>query len=560
MTDAEGRLTFYNEAAAELWGCHPELGESKFCGSWRLYWPDGTPLPHDECPMAIALRQRRPIRGMEAVAERPDGTRVSFVPYPTPLFDESGRLTGAVNMLVDISERRQAEYDKQRLAAIIDSSDDAIVGKDLNGIVTSWNLGAERLFGYSAEEMIGKSITLLIPAHLRHEETRILERIARGERIEHFETTRVRKDGTFVSISLSVSPVRNTRGSLIGASKIARDITKRKDAELALADRNTQLRLAGKTGLVGSYVFDLNTGRVKISAGYVAIYGLPDGTEEYGRDEWQARVHPDDLARLDALRTEALAERRPEHRSEYRILRPDGEVRWVESRASILYDDDGRAERMVGVNIDVTERKRLEEQQRVLVAELDHRVKNVLTSVSAVVSQTLEASRASDDLAVALNGRLKSMGVAHELLNSNRWVGISLAEIVRRELAPYATSKNTEINGPEIMLTASAGQTMAIVFHELVTNAAKYGALSTQEGRVLVRWNRHPDEDPRGAHLVVEWQETDGPSVDALGKPGHGTSAIREQIPFELDGSVDFALNRDGVRCRMEIPGDCLTG
>ena len=109
MTDAEGRLTFYNEAAATLWGCRPELGKSEFCGSWKLYWPDGTPLPHDQCPMAMALHQRRPIRGMEAVAERPDGTRIPFIPYPTPLFDASGRLTGAVNMLVDISERKRTE-------------------------------------------------------------------------------------------------------------------------------------------------------------------------------------------------------------------------------------------------------------------------------------------------------------------------------------------------------------------------------------------------------------------------------------------------------------------
>ena len=109
MTDAEGRITFYNEAAAELWGCRPKLGDSKFCGSWKLYWQDGTPLPHDQCPMAIALKQKKPIRGMEAVAERPDGTRVPFIPYPTPLFDASGKLTGAVNMLVDISERKRAE-------------------------------------------------------------------------------------------------------------------------------------------------------------------------------------------------------------------------------------------------------------------------------------------------------------------------------------------------------------------------------------------------------------------------------------------------------------------
>jgi PAS domain S-box-containing protein len=108
-TDAAGRISFYNEAAAELWGCRPELGRSEWCGSWRLSWPDGTPLPHHECPMALALKEDRCIRGMEAVAERPDGTRVPFIPYPTPLHDASGKLVGAVNMLVDITDRKRAE-------------------------------------------------------------------------------------------------------------------------------------------------------------------------------------------------------------------------------------------------------------------------------------------------------------------------------------------------------------------------------------------------------------------------------------------------------------------
>jgi PAS domain S-box-containing protein len=108
-TDAAGRITYFNEAAAELWGHRPQLGTSAFCGSWKLYWADGTPLPHDQCPMAIALKENRSVRGMEAIAERPDGTRVPFIPYPTPLHDESGRLIGAVNMLVDITERKHAE-------------------------------------------------------------------------------------------------------------------------------------------------------------------------------------------------------------------------------------------------------------------------------------------------------------------------------------------------------------------------------------------------------------------------------------------------------------------
>jgi PAS domain S-box-containing protein len=108
-TDAEGRITYFNETAAELWGHRPTLGSSEWCGSWKLFWPDGTPLPHGECPMAIALKEDRAVRGMEAMAERPDGTRVPFIPYPTPLHDESGKLVGAVNMLVDITERKRAE-------------------------------------------------------------------------------------------------------------------------------------------------------------------------------------------------------------------------------------------------------------------------------------------------------------------------------------------------------------------------------------------------------------------------------------------------------------------
>ena len=237
-TDADGRITFYNEAAAELWGFHPPLGTSEFCGSWKLYWPDGTPLPHAECPMAMTLKQRRPVRGMEAVAERPDGTRVPFIPYPTPLFDASGKLIGAVNMLLDITERRQAEQrirDSEAryryLAAIVESSEDGILSKDLNSIIMSWNEGAERLFGYTAEEAIGKPVTMLIPMERHDEEPAILARIRRGERVDHYETIRQRKDGSMIDISLTISPVRDQDGTIIGASKIARDITERRRAE-----------------------------------------------------------------------------------------------------------------------------------------------------------------------------------------------------------------------------------------------------------------------------------------------------------------------------------------
>ncbi|MFZ2031576.1 MAG: PAS domain S-box protein [Vitreimonas sp.] len=230
-TDAQGRITFFNEAAVTLWGQRPRLGESKFCGSLKLFCPSGAPLPHDQCPMAIALKERRSIRNIEAVLERPDGVRVPFLPFPTPLFSPAGELSGAVNMLIDLRDREAANEIGQRLAAIVESSDDAILAKDLDGVITSWNKGAERLFGYAEHEMIGRPVTMLIPADRLDEEPRILERIRAGDRIEHYETIRRRKDGSLVEISLAVSPIRNRLGVVVGASKVARDITERKRAE-----------------------------------------------------------------------------------------------------------------------------------------------------------------------------------------------------------------------------------------------------------------------------------------------------------------------------------------
>jgi PAS domain S-box-containing protein len=248
-TDAEGRVTYYNKAAADLAGREPELGSDEWCVTWRLFTPDGSPLPHDCCPMAVAIRENRAVRGAEAVLERPDGTRVPFLPYPTPLHDASGALVGAVNMLVDISDRKSVETARAHLAAIVQSSEDAIISKDLNSIIKSWNPAAEAIFGYTAEEMIGRPIHLLIPSDRLGDEDLILDRIRRGEPVEHFETVRRRKDGRDIEVSLTISPVRDDSGRIIGASKIARDITEQKRSERLLRDLNENLekRVAERT-------------------------------------------------------------------------------------------------------------------------------------------------------------------------------------------------------------------------------------------------------------------------------------------------------------------------
>ena len=238
-------------------------------------------------------------------------------------------------------------------------------------------------------------------------------------------------------------------------AKTNRDIKERQESELALAERNAQLALVGRAVLVGSYTYDVNKGAVQVSEGYAAIHGLPEGTTETSYSEWRARVHPEDLGRAEELRDQAFADRRKEDNAEYRIVLSTGVVRWIERRGSISYGEAGRAERVVGVNIDVTERKRAEQYQRALNAELDHRVKNVLATVSAIIGQTQEASRSPVEFVAGLNRRIKSLAGTHELLSRSHWHGVPLAEIVRRELVPYGVT-NTDIGGPDVALKAEA--------------------------------------------------------------------------------------------------------
>jgi PAS domain S-box-containing protein len=342
------------------------------------------------------------------------------------------------------------------------------------------------------------------------------------------------------------------------------DVTDRKRSEALLseskdrlAERNLQLALAGRAVRVGSYTYEVNTGKMQISEGYAAIHDLPEGTTETSYSEWQARVHPEDLVRAEECRNQAFGGGQKEDNAEYRIVLSTGEIRWIERRGSISYGEDGRPERIVGVNIDITERKQAEEHRNILNAELDHRVKNVLATVCAIIFQSQRTNVSAADFVASVERRIKSLASTHDLMRYGRWRGVSLAEIIRREFAPYTTG-NTQISGPSITLKPEAAQATAMVLHELATNAAKYGALSNHSGRVSVWWFWMPNGI---AHhwLAIEWQETDGPPVSAPSACGYGTSIIRELIPHELGGTVDLAFAPGGVRCRLQVPADWIS-
>ena len=225
--------------------------------------------------------------------------------------------------------------------------------------------------------------------------------------------------------------------------------------------------------------------------------------------------------------------------------------------AKAEFDAVGRVVHLKGLTRDVTELKRAEERQNFLIAELDHRVKNTLACVSVIAKRSRDGCPSMDEFIEVLDGRIQSMANVHELLSRGRWQGVSLATLIKYELIPCIGEGNVIVDGPDVVLPAEATQVVATVLHELVTNAAKYGALSIPHGRVSVCWDWRSTRNSH-SQLAIAWTEIGGPPVVAPKKSGYGTSIIRDLIPYELSGTVDLVFAPQGVRCELKIPGHWL--
>jgi PAS domain S-box-containing protein len=317
------------------------------------------------------------------------------------------------------SALREADERAWQLAAIVESSDDSIVGTDLERRITSWNRGAERIFGYTAEEAWGMPIAIVIPEDRRAEEIAIFERMRGGERIEPFDTFRRDKTGRVFDVSLSVSPIRNLDGQIVGACSITRDITERK-------------------------------------------------------------------------------------RSEKRIA--------------------------------------------MLAREAEHRTKNVLQAVHTIV--LLSQARTSEELKRVIEGRIRALANAHGLLAESRWVDADLAKLASQELAPYLQQEQprARLDGPHVPVRPSAAQALAIILHELATNAAKYGALSEIHGRVEIKWVQLSDD-----RLLLTWTERGGPVITPPIRHGFGTHVIETSAKMDLQGKVRFEWRAEGLVCEIEL-------
>ena len=363
-------------------------------------------------------------------------------------------------------------------------------------------------------------------------------------KLGHFGITAPSKADSILSAQFTIL------GTALCALILSALFAERRQHETVLAGSEARLQEALAVGAVMAFEWNPSTDLVLRSSNAAQILGY-DSRQNFHGASFLARIHPDDVGRMKELwrnlqPTSAAS-------TSYRFMRPDGREIWLQEMSKGEFDATGRLVRVKGLALDITERKRAERHQSVLMAELDHRVKNILARVAVVAKYTLEGGRPTNELIQTLDRRIQSMADAHTLLSQSHWHGASFAELVRRQLAPYTTETNTMISGPDVTLSAVSTQAVAMVLQELVTNALKYGSLSTPRGKVSVNWDRRNNADGP-ARAVIAWRETGGPLTKIPSQTSYGTSLIRNLIPHELGGAVDLVFAPEGLRCDIEIP------
>lgn len=324
---------------------------------------------------------------------------------------------------------------------------------------------------------------------------------------------------------------------------------------LQAAQAQARLSFALDSAGMGELVLDPATDRTVHSPGLAKLLGYP-GDRILGREEIRQAVHPDDRAMVAAHRDSAIAGPGEAFEIEHRVVWPDGTIRWLANRGRVARGADGEPVEVTAVFFDITERKLADAQQRLLLDELNHRVKNTLATVQSIARQTRRSAGDADAFNQAFEGRLAALSRAHDLLTKASWHGASLAEVLRETLAPHQSGADeaarVTIEGPPIRLRPNAAVTLNMAFHEMATNALKYGALSCEAGRLSVCWAVDAGPDPAG--LTITWIESGGPPVDPPLRRGFGARLLEQGLTRELDGVVRLDYLPEGVRCAISLP------
>ena len=493
------------------------------------------------------------------------------------------------------SDQRSA-INQALLASIVESSDDAIISKDLNGNITTWNRAATRTFGHAAQEVIGSPITILIPLELRHQEDMILARIRRGERLDHYETVRRRKDGSLVDVSLTISPLLAADGAIIGASKIAREITYRKRREAQFPEQTERLEDLHRLATMICRDLDLETIVQRVTDISTALTGAKFGAffynvthrdsealllftlsgapreafEKLGLPRATAIFAPTFHGTRNVRSDDIRGDPRYGHNPPYNGM-PPGHLPVVSYLAVPVLSRTGEVigglffgHDLPGVFTQAAEdiattiaahaavaidnarlyasAQQEMQSKELLLKEFEHRMKNTLATVQAIASQTLrKCDKEERDTFIA---RLHALADGHASLAEGGWNQASVQDAVTRTLRPFGTERIRCDGPPEPLLDGLAALRLAMALHELATNAVKYGALSNTVGHVQVRWRRD------GENVVLTWQEAGGPPVRTPGRTGFGSLLIEQAT----SGHAQLDYQPEGFRCSLTMP------
>jgi PAS domain S-box-containing protein len=596
--DPQGRLTYCNRAAAEFAGREPEIGVDRWCVTSKLFTLDGEPLPQDQCPMAQAIRDGAPRLGVdEVIAEAPDGRRRRFIPFATPLRDPDGRIVGGLNMLADVTAIRAAEdalarrtreqaslyrftdrlYRAPDAESAYEAALDAITEAlgcaraslllaDAGGVMrfAAWR-GLSQRYRAAVEGHSPWTPDVRDPEPIwvrdieATDEPEPIKAAIRGEDIRALGFVPLVADGRLVGKFMVYYPdlhdftAEESELALAVARQLGSSIERRR-ADERLRDQGDEFHALADNipalcwmAYADGQVYWFNRRWYEYSG------ASPESQLGSG---WTSLVDPAAQPKVMERWAHSLGTGEPFDMT-FPLRAVDGEFRPHLTRVVPIRDGEGRIRRWFGTNTDVALQVRQQEHLKLLINELNHRVKNTLATVQSMASRSLRHAATAGEALDAFEGRLLALSRAHNLLTESKWEGANLEDLVGRALAPIAApgSERVLFHGPAVWLTQRRAISLAMVLHELATNAMKYGALSSESGRLEVGWSVVREAD--GAACVrLHWRERGGPQVGPPDREGLGTRLIERTIRTELGGALDLNYEPEGLVWRAELPMD----
>jgi len=446
-------------------------------------------------------------------------------------------------------ERVANEAREQRL---IDAAHDyAIYELDREGRIITWNKGAERLKGWKADEIIGQPYTVLHPpeSRARNAPNRELTIAAETGRFEE-EAVRMRKDGSVFAANVSLFPLRDEHGEVTGFVKLTRDISDRSRAGRAILESRRRMEGIVQSAMDAIITIDESLRVVLFNPAAEKIFGY-SADEVLGQSVTMLipeRFRPRHDQYVRRFFDSGVLNRplRGQQNDDLKALRNSGQEFPIEASISQVTVDGEK----VGTIIlrDITERRTSEEARALLAREVDHRAKNALAVAQALV--TLTRAETIEGFAEAVRGRIAALGRAHSLLSQSHWSGAPLEQLIQDEISPYAKEGQLDLHGPAIICSASAVQSLSLLFHELATNAVKHGALGQEGGAVKIDWVLGAD------WLTVQWVEIGGPRVKRPEGEGFGSRLLRQVSGRQLNADIDFDWDPAGLRVEIKLPAE----